>query len=268
MSGQKGARGFRTHYRAEGGGPWVVLIHGVGLDLDMWSAQAAALAKRYRILRYDLVGHGATPPAGEALSLSDLARQLHELLDELEIRRVSVVGFSLGALVAQAFTLAHARSVEKLVLVSGVYARSKSARESVRDRLRQVEREGCAATIEASIERWFTENFRKQHANEVEMIAERLRNNDPNGFLPAYRMFARADDELSGKLKHIRVPTLVVTGEQDVGSTPEMARRMSEEIPGATLQIISRVRHMLPVEAAGDFNSLLDAFLSNQDEHP
>jgi len=260
------AGAVRTHHVVEGSGPWVVLIHGVGLDLYMWSRQTVALQHRYRVLRYDLIGHGATPAAGEELLLSDLVTQLRDLLNMLGIERTAIVGFSLGALVAQAFTLAHAGMVEKLALLNAVHARSEEARANVCERLDQVQREGITSSIEASITRWFTENFRQQQPDEIEKIAQRLRNNDPDGFLSAYRMFAGEDHQLIGRLEEIRVPTLVITGEHDVGSTPEMAMRMSEEIPSAVLRIFKGVRHMLPVEAAAELNTLLNDFLSRKDE--
>ena len=98
---------FSTHFVIGGDGPWLVLIHGVGLDLHMWSRQAAVLEKNRRVLRYDLIGHGETPPAGDPLSLDDFVSQLHELLNLLGVERAGIVGFSMGALVAQAFALEH-----------------------------------------------------------------------------------------------------------------------------------------------------------------
>lgn len=260
------AGSFLTHHVTEGGGPWLVLIHGVGLDLHMWSRQAAALGEIRRVLRYDLIGHGETPPAGEPLTLGDFVSQLYQLLKRLGVERADFAGFSLGAMVAQAFALEHPAMLGKLVLVNGVYARSDEARAAVLARLRQVETVGIESTVEASLSRWFTEGFRSNHPGEIEKIEKRLRANAPEGFLPAYRLFADADAELAGRLAAIRAPTLVVTGEHDSGSTPEMARRMREDIPGAVLRVIPGMRHMLPVEAADELNVLLVDFLSGEVE--
>ena len=255
---------FGTHYAIGGDGPWLVLIHGVGLDLHMWSRQVAALEKIRRVLRYDLIGHGETPPAGGPLSLADFVSQLYELLNLLGVERAEVAGFSLGAMVAQAFALERPAMLEKLALINGVYARSDEARADVLARLRQVETAGLESAIEASLSRWFTEGFRSNHPGEIEKIENRLRANAREGFLPAYRLFADADAELAGRLAAIRAPTLVVTGEHDSGSTPEMARHMREEIPGAMLRVIPGVRHLLPVEASDALNVLLVEFLSGE----
>lgn len=255
---------FLTHHVTEGDGPWLVLIHGVGLDLHMWSRQAAALGEIRRVLRYDLIGHGETPPAGDPLTLGDFVSQLYELLKRLGVERADLAGFSLGAMVAQAFALEHPAMLGKLVLVNSVYARSDEARAAVLARLRQVETNGIESAIEASLSRWFTEGFRSNQPGEIEKIEKRLRANAPEGVLPAYRLFADADAELAGRLSAIRAPTLVVTGEHDSGSTPEMARRMREDIPGAMLRVIPGVRHLLPVEASDELNALLVEFLSDK----
>ncbi len=254
---------FDTYRVIEGNGACVVLIHGVGLDHEMWSAQAKALCDDFTILRYDLIGHGETPPWPDFLELGDLVDQLASLLDQESIDAAHVVGFSLGALVAQAFALAHPERVVRLVLVSGVYHRNETALKAVSKRLSQAERDGPESIIGAALNRWFTDAYRGMHANEVETIERRLRANSPQGFLPVYRLFAQADGQLTGRLGEIETPALVVTGEDDTGSTPEMARRMSEAMPNAELRIISGVRHMLPLEAAEELNTMLKAFLSS-----
>ncbi len=255
------APAFNTHRVKEGEGQCVVLIHGVGLDHQMWSAQAKALRKDFSVLRYDLVGHGETPPRPQSLELGDLADQLASLLDEEGIDHGYVVGFSLGTLIAQAFALAYPERVARLVLVSGVYDRDNAARALVSNRLQQAERDGPESIIEAALDRWFTDAYRELHANEVEKIERRLRANSREGFLPAYRLFAEADGLLGERLGEINAPALVVTGEDDTGSTPEMAKRMSAVMPNAECRIIPGVRHMLPMEAADELNALLNAFL-------
>lgn len=255
------APAFDTHRVVDGNGPWVVLIHGVGLDHSMWSGQAIALSESFTVLRYDLVGHGHTPPWPGELDLDALVAQLAALLDEEGIPRTHVVGFSLGALIAQAFALSHPGRLERLVLVSGVYRRDDAARGAVFGRLEQAERDGLSSISDAAIRRWFSEEYRITYRQEVAKIEQRLRTNTPRGFLPAYRLFASADSQLADRLGEIKAPVLVVTGEEDSGSTPEMARRMSEAMPNAGCRLVTGVRHMLPLEAADELNAILQAFL-------
>lgn len=257
------AAAFNTHRVIEGKGPCVVLIHGVGLDHEMWSAQAKALSRDFTILRYDLIGHGGTPPWSEGLLLDDFVAQLAALLDGEGIRRAHVAGFSLGALIARGFALAYPDRLNRLVLVSGVYGRDAGARQAVLTRLAQAEHDGPASIADAALNRWFTYAYRNSHREAVEEIHRRLRANTPDGFLPAYRLFARADERLAGQLNGIGVPALVVTGSDDAGSTPAMARRMSEALQNAECRIVPGVRHMLPLEAADELGAMLKAFLSD-----
>ncbi|HSS64611.1 MAG TPA: alpha/beta fold hydrolase, partial [Gammaproteobacteria bacterium] len=219
---------FDTHRVIEGSGPCVVLIHGVGLDHKMWSAQAKAMRDRFKVLRYDLIGHGESPTRPGRIGLDDFTAQIAALLDQEGIDRAHVVGFSLGALIAQAFALKYPQRLKRLVLISGVYDRDDAARASVLNRLQQAERDGTESIIEAALDRWFTDAYRKSHSQEVETIEQRLKANTREGFLSAYRLFAEADRRLADRLGAIGAPTLVVTGEDDTGSTPEMAERMSE----------------------------------------
>lgn len=257
---------FKTHRLIEGTGPCVMLIHGVGLDHEMWRAQTKALSRDFTVLRYDLPGHGGSAPAPGSLELDHLVRQIAALLDDESIEHTHVVGFSLGALIAQAFALAHPERVLRLVLVSGVYRRDGAGREAVLKRLQQAERGGPASIADAAISRWFSDAFRHTHPDEVARIERRLNANSPEGFLPAYRLFADADAQLAGRLGEIKASALVVTGEKDTGSTPGMARRMSEAMPNAECRIIPGIRHMLPLEAAEEFNAMLKAFLMNSEK--
>ena len=244
----------------------MVLIHGVGLDHEMWSGQAEALSENFSVLRYDLIGHGNTPAQPGDLELDDLVAQLAALLDEEGIPHAHVVGFSLGALVAQAFALAHPERLLRLVLLSGVHDRDGVAREAVFKRLEQAERDGPATIAAAAIERWFTDRYRSAHREEVERVERRLRANEAGGFLSAYRLFARADGQLAGRLGEIKVPALVVTGEVDSGSTPDMARRMSKAMSNAECRIVPGARHMLAMEAAEEINAMLKAFLARPEK--
>ena len=256
---------FNTHRVVEGKGPCVVLIHGVGLDHAMWSAQAKALRKRFTVLRYDLLGHGDTPPPQGDLVLDDFVAQLAALLDEEGIQRAHIVGFSLGALIAQAFAIAHPDRLQRLVLISGVYDRDGAARRAVSKRLEQAEREGPGSIADAALERWFSDAYRQAHRDEVQTIERRLLANSPDGFLPAYRLFARTDDRLAERLAEITIPVLVITGGDDTGSTPVMAQRMAKAMGNSQCRIFPGVRHMLPMEAADELNAMLKEFLLRQE---
>lgn len=200
----------------------VVLIHGVGLDSTMWDAEWTALARRLPLVRYDMLGHGGSRAPPRGRRLEDFVSQLHRLLDFLGRKRAAVVGFSMGGLVAQAFALDRPERCERLAILHSVFRRSPEVLAALR---------------------------------------ERIASNDPDGTLEAYRVFATADRDLGPRLAQIRCPTLVMTGEQDVHSTPAMAAAMAGTIPGAELSIVAGERHMAPIEAAREVNRIVLEFL-------
>ena len=236
----------------------VLLIHGVGLDHRMWDAQEQAFSGRLRVVRYDMLGHGrsANPP-GER-NVIDFVSQLDQLLMNLSFKRASLVGFSMGGLVARAFAGRHPERVERLVLVSTVYNRVEAERAAVRARYAAAESGGNLT--DAALTRWLSPEFAEVHPEAVAAVRWRLQANDRDGFLRAYRVFAEAYD-VEEDLAAIACPSLVITGELDSGSTPAMARAMAAELPNAEALILPGLRHMVPIEGSGVLNRALLAFL-------
>jgi pimeloyl-ACP methyl ester carboxylesterase len=258
-----------TRYCEAGAGAPVILLHGVGLDCSIWQAQCAALAGDHRVIAYDLLGHGASPPIADDACLDDFVDQLTRLVEALVPGRqtLSLVGFSFGGLIAEAFALRVPERVARLAIIASVFDRSETERAGVTGRLRVARAEGPQALIEAALQRWYGPEFRASHPAAVEGVAAVLRRNDPRSFLAAYGVFAEADRDLAGRLSALAVPTLIVAGEHDSGATPAMARRLAALIPGATLAIVAGGRHMLPQEHARELNELLQRFLMHPEPH-
>lgn len=250
-----------THVEQTGSGEPLILIHGVGLDLTTWDRQVAALATRYLVVRYDMLGHGrSTRPPGP-YTLEMFVEQLRGLLASLSIARAHIAGFSMGGLVAQGFAAAYPDRVASLALVSTVAGRSREQRQGVLGRLREVEQRGLTAAVEAARQRWFSPDFVRAHPETVNALSRRLGANDPAAYLAAYRLFATADEQLFDCLPAISCPTLIITGELDAGSTPQMAALMQARIPHARAEVLPGIRHLLPIEAADVFNATLLSFL-------
>jgi pimeloyl-ACP methyl ester carboxylesterase len=253
-----------TYYRQQGDtGRVVVLIHGVGLDHHMWDQVAGRLvAAGHRALRYDLLGHGRTPPLHRDVELRDFTAQLETLLSDLNIDAAAVVGFSLGALVARAYAVRRPAPLTHLALINSVFARSEQQRDAVQQRYREARARGSSALIEAALQRWFSDAFVQASPGIVEQVRGRLNDNEPRGFLPAYKLFAEAEYEPVEQLRGIDVPTLVITGADDSGSTPAMSAQLARCIPHARLQVLEGAKHMLPVENARWLSEALHAFIA------
>ena len=234
--------------------PTVVLLHGVGLDHTMWDPVVALWTGDVDVVTLDLPGHGARPPAPAGVTLAELADGV-----AADIPPGShLVGFSLGALVAQHLALHRPALVATLTSVSSVCRRTAEERAAVLDRLRTAERD-FAASAAASLRRWYdgTEVDREQvRRTEATLLA-----NDRDSFLNCYSVFATADAEIGPELELITVPALAVTGEHDPGSTPAMTRRLAEAMPDCRAVIVPGARHMLPVQRPREFADCLSTFI-------
>lgn len=235
------------NYVSEGAGPPVVLLHGVGLDHSMWARCLPALAQNCHVTAVDLRGHGASPAAAAGVTLGDLASDVVEILDRITAGSAHLVGFSLGALVAQELALTEPTRVRSLTLVSSVAGRDAEQRAAVRDRLDSA-RADYPATVEAALHRWFAPHLRATDPDLVEQVRKTMLSTDQESYLSCYRIFATADASLWPRLPAIGCPTLAVTGADDPGSTPEMTIRLADAIPGAQHLVLPRTRHLLPLE--------------------
>ena len=213
------------------------------------------------MLTYDLLGHGESAPPAGTPDLAMFSRQLLGLMDRCGIERAAVVGFSLGGMIARRAALDHGDRVSALAILNSPHDRSPAEREAVRARVRQTEAEGPAANVEPALERWFTPAFRTEAPETIALIRSWITRNDPAVYPQIYRVLAEGDAEIAEGLERIACPTLVMTGSDDPGNTPAMARAMAGLIPGARLVILPGLRHMALAEAPEAVNAPLCAFL-------
>lgn len=234
----------------------VALLHGVGLDSTMWGPVQDALGRES--IAIDLPGHGRQSPLTEPATLEELAADVLKRLPE----RSHLVGFSLGALIAQYIARFHPERVQTLTCVSSVCQRTDAERSAVSVRLASAEA-NFLATVEASIDRWCSGTAVPQSA--VDATRRTLEANDVQSFVHAYRVFATEDSVIGNELSRIEVPTLAITGEHDPGSTPEMTRRLAAAIPCAKAVIVPGARHMLPVQDADVLARAINEFIKDSE---
>lgn len=248
------------HHQVDGAGPPLTLVHGVGARLESWDEVVQRLAPRFRVIRLDLRGHGRSGPIEGACTLDDFADDVRHVWDQLGVTKSHLAGFSLGGLIAQSLALSDAHRIDKLLILSAVAGRTEEERAKVVHRLKLVQTEGIASVLGMAEERWFTPQFRAAHPEKVAARLKELRENDPRSYAAAYTVFATGD--LGGRLHDIRNPTLIATGENDIGSNVRMARMMHERIRGSTLRILPRLRHSVLVEAPDQVANLFLEFLA------
>lgn len=250
-----------TFYRQQGSGRPVIFVHGLGLNHAMWHPYLEHFSSTYCCVAYDMLGHGRTLAYTPRRGLKDFVDQLHELILHLDLSEVSIVGFSMGALIAGGYAVEHPDFVQSMVLVSGVAPRTDDERANVNKRVKALELGLYEQSAQAAVQRWFTETFRLENSSTMAGIVESLCANDPLSYLNCYRVFASADAEYFDALHFCPHPSLVITGEFDSGSTPAMARALASAIPHASAVIAPGVKHMVPVEAKTFLTKELERFL-------
>ncbi|TSD84787.1 abhydrolase domain-containing 18 [Mycobacterium sp. KBS0706] len=252
------------NHRVDGTGTRpLVLVHGVGSYLEAWDGVVAALAPDFRILRFDLRGHGRSERVRGRYEIDDFVGDLLHLADREGFGRFDLAGFSLGGLIAQRTALAHPERVRRLVLLSTVGGRTEEEQRRVRDRLAALQRGEAGSHYDASVGRWLTEAFQAANPELIQRLRERNAANDPGCYAAAYRVLAETD--LGDQLPLIRHPTLIATGADDQGSNPRMARFMHERIAGSRLEILPSLRHSILVEAPELVAGLMRGFLLSGD---
>ena len=255
--------GILLHYTVEGeSGPWVTLSHSLASDLRMWDPQVAALAARYRVLRFDTRGHGASEPGGTP-SMADLAGDLAALHDHLGIARSHVVGLSLGGAIAQTYALAHPERVVGLVIADATSAYPPPTHAMWQERADQVAAGGMAAVAAGTLGRWFTPGWRERHPEVLARMEAMILATPPEGFVGAVAAIMGFD--VSGRLSEIRAPTFVVVGAEDQALPPTHSERIAAGIPGARLTVIEAAAHIANVEQPERFTAALLDFLGEVD---
>ena len=250
-----------TYFHDQGQGPSVVLAHGLGMNHAMWQWQVPALLPSFRVVTYDLIGHGGSPSPSGKPDLTLLSRQLLELMDHREIERAAIVGFSLGGMIARRFAIDHLERLSALAILHSAHGRSDQQRNAVHRRVDLADRNGPAATVDEALERWFTPRFAADNPDILTLVRGWILANDRRIYPLLYRVLAEGDQEIVGNLGTITCPTLVMTGEEDHGNSPEMARQMALAIADAKVVILPGLRHMALAEDPPSVNGPLLEFL-------
>ena len=241
----------------------IVFIHGVGLTKEIWEPQIDFL-KNYNTLTYDLLGHGKTPLKKSKVNLEDFSKQLIKLIDELNFKKIHLVGFSLGALIARHFASEHSDRLSSLIIHGSIYKRNEAQKRVVQNRY-EVAKMNRPASKETAIRRWLSRDFTKKNPNIYKKIYSILEKNKRLDFLKCYEVFVQYtdDDEM---IKKINAHTLITTGQNDVGSTPEMSKNLSKMIKGSNFVQIKKGKHLCSIECADDVNITFKKFIDNYND--
>ncbi|MFB7269247.1 3-oxoadipate enol-lactonase [Streptomyces sp. NPDC056244] len=248
------------HHRVDGPADAPVLVLGpsLGTSLGVWEPQMAALAARYRVVRWDLPGHGRSPasllPAGS--SMADLGQLVLGLADSLGVDSFAYAGISLGGAVGGWLAARRPRRVSSLALVCS--SAHFGGAGPWHERAELVRTGGTESLADSAPGRWFTPGFATSgHAAVAALVAD-LRAVDPEAYAVCCEILAGLD--LRDDLARIDAPALVVAGRDDPATPPAHARELADGIRDATLVELPRAAHLASVERPG---AVLDALLSH-----
>jgi 3-oxoadipate enol-lactonase len=253
--------GARIAYDEYGSGPAVVLIHGLGGNrTDVWRHVTAPLARDYRVVAYDMRGSGESEIADGPYTIDLLADDVDGLLGALGIERAALVGHSMGGAIA--LTEA-ARRPERVWGVAGVGTAATltaQQREGMQTRAETVEAEGMGAIAETVATNGTAPSFREQHAEDFQELISMLASNDPAGYAAQCRSLVTMAVE--GLLPSVRAPVLLVAGELDAVSPPEVNEATAAALASARVEVIADCAHIVPREKPDELLAALRPFLA------
>ena len=250
----------QIHYTLEGAATAPVLLfsNSLGSNLSMWDAQASALSKSFRILRYDTRGHGQSSTTPGPYTIAQLAQDVLALLDSLQLDRVHFCGLSKGGMIGMHLAAYGSSRLHKLVLCNT--GAQLGTPEFWNARITAVQQNGMPSISRAVADRWLTPSFRTAHPNVDASLVKMIEATDPSGY--AANCAAIRDFDFRQNLTSILVPTFVIAGAHDAAATPAQGQSLAAKIPGARSYSELPGAHLSNIECSDRFTSELQTFLS------
>jgi 3-oxoadipate enol-lactonase len=245
-----------------GTGPALLLLHAFPLGLAMWDPQAAALADAHQVIRFDDRGFGGSPPGDGLLTMERIADDAAGILDRLGVPSAAVCGLSMGGYAAFALVRRHPERIRALVLAdTRAGADSPETKATRAAQAEKVRREGARAVADAVLPKLLGATSHRERPELIARVRQIIEANPPRGITDALAgLAARADS--TPTLREIRVPTLVVVGEEDPITPVSEAEALQRGIAGSRMAVIPRAGHLSSLENPDEFNRHVRSFLA------
>jgi 3-oxoadipate enol-lactonase len=247
-------------FSGERDGAVLMLGSSLGTTLSMWDPELQELSRGRRLVRFDHRGHGGSPAPPGPWEIADLGRDVLELLDALELEKVSYAGVSLGGMVGMWLAANAPERIERLVIVcSSAYL---PPAEAWAQRAAAVTAAGSVGAVSATVlERWFTPAFAQERPEVMSWMDAMLRACPPAGYAGCCGVIERLD--LRGELPAIVAPTLVIAAAEDPSTPPAHSELIAAAIPAAALRVLEHGAHLVAVERPGEVSVLIDRHLED-----
>jgi 3-oxoadipate enol-lactonase len=255
------ANGIQMNYEISGkkNAQAVMLSHSLGSSLVMWQSQMEIVEPHFMVLGYDTRGHGKTEAPKSPYTLELLGEDVIGLLGALGIDKVHFVGLSMGGMIGQCLALNHPNRLHSLILCDTSSIVTEEGQPAILERIATARDKGMAALVEPTMERWFTPSFISKNPSSLGIIRKEFLATPVEGYIGCNEAIRRLNylDRLSG----IKLPTLIIVGEEDPGTPVAAAQVIHERIENSKLVIIPSARHLSNVEQPKVFNEALLGFL-------
>jgi 3-oxoadipate enol-lactonase len=242
--------------------PVVMLSHSLASSMIMWNPQLKTLESKFRVLRYDMRGHGKSDAPKGPYSLEMLADDAIALMDKLDIGSVHFVGLSIGGMIGQSLALNYQDRLMSVSLCDTSSITPNEAQSALKDRIAAVLKDGMSGQIDITMARWFTPSFLKSGQREVKNISDQIAATPPAGYVGCTEAICQLD--YLDRLAEIKLPTLIMVGEEDPGTPVAASIAIHERIVGSRLVILPSAQHLSNIEQPEAFNRALLEFLLQQ----
>ena len=235
--------GLTLHYQLEGieTGTPLVFLNSLGSSLCIWNDVCALLRPHFRIIRYDKRGHGLSDAPPGPYTIRDHVDDLHGLLDHLQIERATLIGISVGGMIALEFATNHQKRVDKLVLCdTGAKIGSE---QSWNERIGAIEAGGLQSIAKTVLARWFTPDFIQNQPAQYHGYTNMFTRTPADGYAATLR-----DADLRPIVPTIQTPSLVLCGDQDLATPPALGQELAKLLPKAIFRLIPHAAHLPSIE--------------------
>ena len=238
----------------------LIFIHGVGLTHEIWQPQLDYF-KNNTTVSYDILGHGKTPLNKSNISFDDFSEQLINLINELKLDKIHLIGFSIGSLIARNFAVKYNNRLKSLTLLGSIFNRNEEEQKIVNDRFNLAKKN--LKLSKQALKRWFTDKYLEKNPDTYKKISSILEKNNMENFLKVYKLFVFHKN--NENFQNIKVNTLIMTGENDIGSTVDMSKKLSNVISNSQLKVIKNGKHLCGIECADDVNLAIKNFIEKNE---
>lgn len=249
---------MKTNYKITGtpNSPVLVFSNSLGTDMGMWEELVPFLLPYFRVLQYDTRGHGGSEVTENPYTIDILGNDVVDLLNELKIEKAYFCGLSMGGLIGQWLGIHHPNRIIKLI-ISNTDSKIGTT-ETWNERINTITKDGMQAIVDGTMERWFTDDFRKYNPNRIAEIKAVFLKNNALGY--ANSCAAVRDGDFRKHLHKITTETLIITGNEDEVTNVAQAEELVKNIPNASLKVLP-ARHLSSTELPEEYAEILIDFI-------